>query len=77
MKYRADGSQRCGECSADPAPNRSRCEACLAVSREREAVRREKRKRAGQCVACGKRAVKGLTLCAEHREYWRARMAGA
>lgn len=59
-------------CTGNASP---RCENCRLIHNAREAARRAARKAARKCVVCGKRAVMGLTVCAVHREYYRARAA--
>lgn len=67
-------------CTADPAGARM-CVPCRAAHAAKEAARRAARKADGRCVVCARRAarVEGepLTTCPTHREYYRARAAGA
>ncbi len=67
-----DGTQ-CRECMEPPEEGRRRCAACAERHRQRSAARRAELKSRGKCVVCGKRAVKGMTVCKEHREYYRQR----
>jgi hypothetical protein len=68
-------------CTADPPANRRMCDSCReshnARAAERRAVLRAKRR----CIVCGRQAVRvdgaWLSTCDTHREYYRARAAGA
>lgn len=55
-----------------------RCAQCTVAHREEAARLRASRKRKGLCTTCGDPAAVGddgtkLTVCATHREYYRAR----
>lgn len=63
-------------CTADPGDGARMCENCRGEHNRRAAARRSELRAAGRCVVCSARAVKGLTTCAAHREYYRARAAG-
>lgn len=72
---------RCRDCAQPAEDGAARCAVCAKVHARREKVRRDARRAAGRCVVCGERAARSggvvLTLCPEHREYYRARKAGA
>lgn len=74
VKYRGDGSPRCADCNADPAPGRARCVDCAKAHRLYSARRRKELKAAG-CVVCGARAKKGRTVCKTHMTYYVRRVA--
>jgi len=63
----------CTDCASPPAHGHRRCAPHLAERRALEARQRADRRAAGLCVTCGRGAVPGLSLCAHHREYYRAR----
>jgi hypothetical protein len=69
---------RCKDCKRKALPGRRRCKRCAKVHSEREAARKEARRRAGECVYCGAPAVVGddgnpKTLCKVHEEFYEAR----
>lgn len=62
----------CKDCSCHPLPGKRRCAPCGKAHSEREAARREARRRAGLCVVCGTVAELDdegapMTLCRRHR----------
>lgn len=67
---------RCKDCASEDLVG-ARCKACRAAHNEREANRREARRKAARCTVCGAKAVlvdgAPLATCKVHREYYRAR----
>jgi predicted CXXCH cytochrome family protein len=69
-RYRADGTQRCQDCSHDPEPGRGRCTACAEAHRATEAARVEARRNRGLCVTCGAKAEPDRRYCAACLRYY-------
>lgn len=44
----------CGKCGEDRGDNKSMCDPCKEISRQRAASQRAKKKEAGLCIGCGK-----------------------
>lgn len=75
MAARETGDPRCKDCPEPHEPGRSRCGTCAEKHRLAAAERTAKLKKNKRCVVCGKAAARGLTLCTQHREYYRIRAA--
>ena len=81
-KRRLSGTcYRCGKRPA--APNRAKCDPCLAIARSDMLSLREQRDRQGVCLACSGRRAPNCTLCLRclrrryiYRARYRAKQAG-
>lgn len=56
----------CNTCANPRLPNRSRCAECAVKQKERQARRRDQRKKTGKCSECGSLPIPGKTLCQRH-----------
>ena len=66
----------CHNChAAPPAPNRSKCDPCLEMIREKERVLRAHRRKHHLCATCGLPAEPDRSLCARHLAYYSQRFS--
>jgi hypothetical protein len=63
----------CHYCHVKPrAPNRSKCESCLELVREKERKQRAYRRKHKLCLTCGNAAAPERRYCERHLRYYRA-----